>query len=112
MAAGSQGEGLQVSGETVTVATEGPYFIYSQVLYKSTTWVMGHVITKRLNGTDTKILKCVKNMPDNISTALNSCYTAGTFFLESGTVLELSVPRKSAKLVLSPDATFFGIFSL
>lgn len=30
-AAYSQGEGLQVSGETVTVVSEGPYFIYSQV---------------------------------------------------------------------------------
>lgn len=108
----SQGEGIQVSGETVTVVSEGPYFIYSQVLYKSTTWIMGHVITKRLNGTDTKLMKCVKTMPDNLSTAQNSCYTAGIFFLESGTVLELTIPRKSADLVLTPHSTFFGIFSL
>ncbi|XP_062391556.1 tumor necrosis factor ligand superfamily member 13 isoform X2 [Sardina pilchardus] len=116
-AAGSQGEGLEVSGETVTVATEGPYFIYSQVLYKGTTWSMGHVITKRPNGTEhsngTNIMMCAKNMPDNSKIkALNSCYTAGIFFLESGTVLELYVPRKSAELDRRSHATFFGISSL
>ncbi|KAL2094927.1 hypothetical protein ACEWY4_009646 [Coilia grayii] len=110
----SQGEGLLVSGETVTVVTEGPYFIYSQVLYRSTTWIMGQVITKRLNGTDTKVLKCVKHMSagDNINNPLNSCYTAGVFFLESGAVLELSIPRQSAGLILTPYSTFFGLYSL
>ncbi|XP_031428353.1 tumor necrosis factor ligand superfamily member 13 isoform X1 [Clupea harengus] len=110
MSAWSQGEGLQVSEENVTVMTEGHYFIYSQVLYNSTIWIMGHVITKSLNGTGTKLMKCVKNMPNDM--ALNSCYTAGIFFLESGSVLELSVPRKSADLILKPYSTFFGLFSL
>lgn len=36
----------------------------------------------------------------------------GIFFLESGSVLELSVPRKSADLILKPYSTFFGLFSL
>ncbi|XP_066517526.1 tumor necrosis factor ligand superfamily member 13 isoform X4 [Hoplias malabaricus] len=108
----SQGAGLQVSGETINVTREGLYFIYSQVLYSDTTWVMGHVITKRLEGAETKLMKCLKSMPSNVSLPLNTCYTAGVHFLESGSLLELSVPRKSAELILSAHATFFGIFSL
>ncbi|XP_072548790.1 tumor necrosis factor ligand superfamily member 13 isoform X2 [Salminus brasiliensis] len=108
----SQGVGLQVSGETITVVTEGTYFIYSQVLYKDNTWVMGHVITKRLNGAESKLMKCLKSMPSNLSDPVNTCYTAGVHFLESGSVLELSVPRQSAELILSAHATFMGIFSI
>ncbi|KAI4900577.1 hypothetical protein NFI96_013566 [Prochilodus magdalenae] len=128
----SQGAGLQVSGESITVLTRGNYFVYSQnpfnlnsyllpcgpklrlyllqVLYTDTTWVMGHVITKRLNGTETKLMKCLKSMPNN--DGANTCYTAGIHFLESGSVLELSIPRKSAELSLAAHATFLGIFSI
>ncbi|XP_076866789.1 tumor necrosis factor ligand superfamily member 13 isoform X4 [Brachyhypopomus gauderio] len=106
------GAGLQLSGETITVVNNGTYFIYSQVLYKDTTWVMGHVITKRMNGAETKLMKCLKSMPSNVSLPLNSCYTAGAHFLESGSVIELSIPRKSADLILSAQATFLGIFSV
>lgn len=35
----SQGAGLQVSGESITVVTEGSYFIYSQV---STIYSVGY----------------------------------------------------------------------
>ncbi|XP_062844949.1 tumor necrosis factor ligand superfamily member 13 isoform X4 [Trichomycterus rosablanca] len=108
----SQGAGLKVSGDSITVVTEGPYFIYSQVLYKDPTWLMGHVITKRLRSAETKLMKCLKSMPSNVSEPYNTCYTAGVHFLESGSVLELSVPRRSADLVLSAQATFMGIFSI
>ncbi|KAF4072806.1 hypothetical protein AMELA_G00251670 [Ameiurus melas] len=108
----SQGAALQVSGDSITVVTEGSYFIYSQVLYKDPTWVMGHVITKRLKGAETKLMKCLKSMPNNVSLPLNTCYTAGIHFLESGSVLELSVPRRSAQLVISAQSTFMGIFSI
>ncbi|XP_051548257.1 tumor necrosis factor ligand superfamily member 13 isoform X2 [Myxocyprinus asiaticus] len=108
----SRGEGLQLSGDTVTVVTEGTYFIYSQVLYKDTTWVMGHVITKRLRGAESKLMKCLKSMPRNVSQPLNTCYTAGVHFLESGSTLQLSVPRKSAELILTAHATFMGIFNI
>ncbi|KAG1957863.1 tumor necrosis factor ligand superfamily member 13 isoform X1 [Pimephales promelas] len=108
----SRGEGLQVSGDTVTVEAEGTYFIYSQVLYKDTTWLMGHVITKRLKGAETKLMKCLKSMPSNVSQPLNTCYTAGIYFLESGSTLQLSVPRKSAELILTAHATFMGLFSI
>ncbi|XP_077062391.1 tumor necrosis factor ligand superfamily member 13 isoform X1 [Siphateles boraxobius] len=108
----SRGEGLQVSGDTVTVEAEGTYFIYSQVLYKDTTWLMGHVITKRLKGAETKLMKCLKSMPSNVSVPLNTCYTAGISFLESGSTLQLSVPRKSAELILTAHATFMGLFSI
>lgn len=98
----SHGVGLQVSGDSITVVTKGLYFIYSQVssfilyitlssttwknsslvpvlqvLYKDHTWVMGHVITMRLNGVETKLLKCLKSMPSNVSAPRNTCYTAG-----------------------------------
>lgn len=85
------------------MVTQGLYFIYSQVgviypvdyhqgcegtqasflalvlqvLYKDPTWVMGHVITKRLKGAETKLMKCLKSMPSNVSVPLNTCYTAG-----------------------------------
>ncbi|XP_060768227.1 tumor necrosis factor ligand superfamily member 13 isoform X2 [Neoarius graeffei] len=108
----SHGVGLQVSGDSITVVTKGLYFIYSQVLYKDHTWVMGHVITMRLNGVETKLLKCLKSMPSNVSAPRNTCYTAGVHFLESGSVLELSVPRQSAELDISAHATFMGLFSI
>ncbi|XP_026111006.1 tumor necrosis factor ligand superfamily member 13-like [Carassius auratus] len=108
----SRGQGLQVSADIVTVETEGTYFIYSQVLYKDTTWIMGHVITKRFKGAETKLMKCLKSMPSNISQPLNTCYTAGIYFLESGSTLQLSVPRKSAELILTAHATFMGLFNI
>ncbi|XP_016360837.1 tumor necrosis factor ligand superfamily member 13-like isoform X2 [Sinocyclocheilus anshuiensis] len=108
----SRGQGLQVSADTVTVEAEGTYFIYSQVLYKDTTWVMGHVITKRLKGAETKLMKCLKSMPSNVSQPLNTCYTAGIYFLESGSTLQLSVPRKSAELILTAHTTFMGLFNI
>uniref|UniRef100_A0A672LZE6 TNF superfamily member 13 n=1 Tax=Sinocyclocheilus grahami TaxID=75366 RepID=A0A672LZE6_SINGR len=108
----SRGEGLQVSADTVTVETEGTYFIYSQVLYKDTTWVMGHVIMKRHKGAETKLMKCLKSMPSNVSQPLNTCYTAGIYFLESGSTLQLYVPRKSAELILTAHATFMGLFNI
>ncbi|KAJ8266198.1 hypothetical protein GJAV_G00127610 [Gymnothorax javanicus] len=107
----SQGEGLKLSGETVTVSTEGLYFIYSQVLYADSTYVMGHVIKKRIEESETSLLKCIKSMP-NSTEALNTCYTAGVHYLESGSVVELSVPRKDAEISLLPHATFMGLYRL
>ncbi|XP_064827777.1 tumor necrosis factor ligand superfamily member 13 isoform X1 [Oncorhynchus masou masou] len=106
------GEGLQVFGEKVNVVTEGTYFIYSQVLYKDTTWTMGHVIKKRLHGIETILMKCIQSMPSNITVAQNTCYTAGVHYLEPGSTLELSIPRKSAGLVLKPHSTFLGMFRI
>ncbi|KAI2664060.1 Tumor necrosis factor ligand superfamily member 13 [Labeo rohita] len=63
-----------------------------QVLYKDTTWVMGHVITKRLKGAETKLMKCLKSMPSNVSQPLNTCYTA--------------------ELILTAHATFMGLFNI
>ncbi|XP_023659275.1 tumor necrosis factor ligand superfamily member 13 [Paramormyrops kingsleyae] len=108
----SQGEGLQVSGETVTVTRGGLYFIYSQVLYEDPTFVMGHVIKKYRENKESSLMKCVKWMPRNNSEALNTCYTAGGHNLESGSVLELSIPRKDAGIGLLPHATFLGIYKI
>ncbi|KAL0994051.1 hypothetical protein UPYG_G00117160 [Umbra pygmaea] len=105
-------EGLQVSGETVTVVTRGTYFIYSQVLYKDTTWTMGHVIQKNLNGIETSLMKCIQSMPSNITVAQNTCFTAGVHYLEKGSTLKLSIPRKSAGLVIRPHTTFLGMFRI
>ncbi|XP_035287888.1 tumor necrosis factor ligand superfamily member 13 isoform X4 [Anguilla anguilla] len=108
----SQGDGLKLSGETVTVSTGGSYFIYSQVLYTDTTYVMGHVIRKRFDDNETNLLKCMKNMPANKTLALNTCYTAGVQYLESGSVVELLIPRKDAEISLLPHATFMGLYRL
>uniref|UniRef100_A0AAY4C0R6 THD domain-containing protein n=1 Tax=Denticeps clupeoides TaxID=299321 RepID=A0AAY4C0R6_9TELE len=111
----SQSQGLLVSGETITVVTGGPYFIYSQVLYKNATVFMGHVISKSLNGAGGTLMKCFTSMPERSSIsskALNSCFTAGVHFLESGSVLELNIPRKSAEVILKPHSTFLGIFHI
>ncbi|XP_055056796.2 tumor necrosis factor ligand superfamily member 13 isoform X3 [Misgurnus anguillicaudatus] len=108
----SRGNGLQVSGDTVTVVTEGTYFIYSQVLHKHTTSVMGHVVTKKLKGAESKLMKCLKSIPINVSQPLNTCYTAGIHFLESGSTLQLSVPRTAAELILTAHATFMGILNI
>ncbi|XP_065140498.1 tumor necrosis factor ligand superfamily member 13 isoform X1 [Paramisgurnus dabryanus] len=108
----SRGNGLQVSGDTVTVVTEGTYFIYSQVLHKHTTCVMGHVITKKLKGAESKLMKCLRSMSINVTNPLNTCYTAGIHFLESGSTLQLSVPRTSAELILTAHATFMGILNI
>ncbi|KAI1902820.1 hypothetical protein AGOR_G00020050 [Albula goreensis] len=108
----SQGDGLQLLGETVTVTTAGHYFIYSQVLYMESTYVMGHLIKKRVDGNETSLMKCIKSMPEKGEHALNSCYTAGVQYLESGSVLELSIPRKKAEVGLQHHATFMGLYRL
>ncbi|XP_029102936.1 tumor necrosis factor ligand superfamily member 13 isoform X1 [Scleropages formosus] len=108
----SQGEGLQVSGHTVTVTRGGLYFIYSQVLYEDTTFVMGHVIKKSLGNNKTSLMKCMKSMADSIDLAMNTCYTAGVQNLESGSMLELSIPRKKAGVILQPHSTFLGIYKI
>ncbi|KAG9339001.1 hypothetical protein JZ751_024399 [Albula glossodonta] len=108
----SQGDGLQLLGETVTVTTAGHYFIYSQVLYMESTYVMGHLIKKRVDGNETSLMKCIKSMPEKDEHALNSCYTAGVQYLESGSVLELSIPRKKAEVGLQHHATFMGLYRL
>ncbi|XP_056602390.1 tumor necrosis factor ligand superfamily member 13 isoform X2 [Triplophysa dalaica] len=109
----SRGNALQVSGDTVTVVTEGTYFIYSQVLYKHNTLVMGHVITKKFKGAESKLMKCLKSTPSNVShPPSNTCYTAGIHFLESGSTLQLAVPRRSAELILTAHATFMGILNI
>ncbi|KAJ7996670.1 hypothetical protein DPEC_G00239440 [Dallia pectoralis] len=104
--------GLRVSEETVTVVTAGTYFIYSQVLYKDTTWSMGHVIQKHLNGVVSSLMKCIQSMPSNSTVAQNTCYTAGVHYLEQDSTLKLSIPRKSAGLVLRPHTTFLGMFRI
>ncbi|XP_065140500.1 tumor necrosis factor ligand superfamily member 13 isoform X3 [Paramisgurnus dabryanus] len=92
----SRGNGLQVSGDTVTVVTEGTYFIYSQ----------------KLKGAESKLMKCLRSMSINVTNPLNTCYTAGIHFLESGSTLQLSVPRTSAELILTAHATFMGILNI
>ncbi|XP_035617223.1 tumor necrosis factor ligand superfamily member 13 isoform X3 [Oncorhynchus keta] len=95
-----------------------PFFILflchhtHMVLYKDTTWTMGHVIKKRLHGIETILMKCIQSMPSNITVAQNTCYTAGVHYLEPGSTLELSIPRKSAGLVLKPHSTFLGMFRI
>ncbi|XP_066578373.1 tumor necrosis factor ligand superfamily member 13 [Amia ocellicauda] len=107
-----RGRGLELAGETVTVREGGLYFLYSQGLYQDNTFTMGHVVKKRLHGNETTLLRCVKSMPSDPSLAYNTCYTAGVQFLESGSVLEMSVPRNHAGVSLQPHNTYMGLYSI
>uniref|UniRef100_W5N8A8 THD domain-containing protein n=2 Tax=Lepisosteus oculatus TaxID=7918 RepID=W5N8A8_LEPOC len=73
---------------------------------------MGHVIKKNLHGNETILMKCSKNMPDSEDKAFSSCYSAGVFYLESGSVVELSVLRKDARLKLEPYYTYLGLYRI
>ncbi|KAK6316820.1 hypothetical protein J4Q44_G00122200 [Coregonus suidteri] len=77
-----------------------------------TTWTMVHVIKKRLHGIETSLMTCIQSMPSNITVAQNTCYTAVVHYLEQGSTLELSIPRKSAGFVLKPHTSFFGMFRI
>ncbi|XP_028652043.1 tumor necrosis factor ligand superfamily member 13 isoform X3 [Erpetoichthys calabaricus] len=111
-----QGGAFEVNHTTLTIKDSGLYYVYSQVLYKDMTFVMGHVIMKRTVGDHTSnevtLLKCIQSMPSTKEQAFNTCYSAGMYFLEKGSVLQLSVPRFNAGIVLEDHSTFMGLIKL
>uniref|UniRef100_A0A8D0G4S3 TNF superfamily member 13b n=1 Tax=Sphenodon punctatus TaxID=8508 RepID=A0A8D0G4S3_SPHPU len=111
-----RGTALEEQGNKILVRETGYFFIYSQVLYTDTTFAMGHLIQRKkaqVFGDDLSLVtlfRCIQNMPQ--SSPNNSCYTAGIAKLEEGDELQLTIPRKTAKISLDGDSTFFGAVRL
>ncbi|MBN3277107.1 TNF13 factor, partial [Polyodon spathula] len=78
---------------------------------------MGQVVMKigggGSKGNETnRLLTCYKSMPENAEQAYNTCFTAGVYFLEKGSVLQLSVPRFNAGIQIVDHSTFMGLIQL
>uniref|UniRef100_A0A3Q3W5P5 THD domain-containing protein n=1 Tax=Mola mola TaxID=94237 RepID=A0A3Q3W5P5_MOLML len=89
--------------------------LYSQVLFKSPSTVMGYIIqswgSTNPETASTELLRCLQEMPDE--TPANSCYTAGIVQLHQGDELELVIPYRPQALVsMDADSTFFGVLQL
>ncbi|XP_028444525.1 tumor necrosis factor ligand superfamily member 13B isoform X1 [Perca flavescens] len=87
----------------------------TQVLFKSPSTVMGHVIrswgSNRTGTTPTELLCCLQEMPDE--TPANTCYAAGIVQLNQDDELELVIPyRPHALISMDADGTFFGVIQL
>ncbi|XP_069502331.1 tumor necrosis factor ligand superfamily member 13 isoform X2 [Ambystoma mexicanum] len=111
----SQGNALEVKGKAITVEEGGLYLIYSQVLYRDTTFVMGHTVTRSPGpgeGQAEVLLRCIQSMPPSEEMAHNSCYSGGVFKLHKGDVIKLLIPRVNAYIDMSPNATFLGLVKL
>ncbi|XP_014455891.1 tumor necrosis factor ligand superfamily member 13B [Alligator mississippiensis] len=111
-----RGTALEEQGNKIVVKETGYFFIYGQVLYTDTTFAMGHLIQRKkahVFGDDLSLVtlfRCIQNMPQSYPN--NSCYTAGIAKLEEGDELQLTIPRKRAKISLDGDGTFFGAVRL
>ncbi|XP_074504414.1 tumor necrosis factor ligand superfamily member 13B-like isoform X1 [Sebastes fasciatus] len=87
----------------------------SQVLFKSPSTVMGHIIrswgSTGTGTTSTELLRCLQEMPDE--TPANTCYTSGIVQLHQDDELELVIPyRPQALISMDADSTFFGVIQL
>uniref|UniRef100_A0A8C3SIW9 TNF superfamily member 13b n=1 Tax=Chelydra serpentina TaxID=8475 RepID=A0A8C3SIW9_CHESE len=111
-----RGTALEEQGNKILVKETGYFFIYGQVLYTDTTFAMGHLIQRKkahVFGDDLSLVtlfRCIQNMPHSYPN--NSCYTAGIAKLEKGDELQLTIPRRRAKISLDGDGTFFGAVQL
>ncbi|XP_009563416.2 tumor necrosis factor ligand superfamily member 13B [Cuculus canorus] len=111
-----RGTALEEQGNKIIIKETGYFFIYGQVLYTDTTFAMGHLIQRKkahVFGDDLSLVtlfRCIQNMPQSYPN--NSCYTAGIAKLEEGDELQLTIPRRRAKISLDGDGTFFGAVRL
>ncbi|KAJ8256133.1 hypothetical protein COCON_G00199970 [Conger conger] len=111
-----RGSALEQDNDTILVNEEGFYFVYGQVYYMDKTFAMGHVITRRKQtvvGDELRtvtLFRCIQSM--DAQYPFNTCYTAGVVKLEAGDRLELLIPRKTPKILLDGDSTFFGAVRL
>ncbi|XP_056346995.1 tumor necrosis factor ligand superfamily member 13B isoform X2 [Oenanthe melanoleuca] len=111
-----RGTALEEQGNKIVIKETGYFFIYGQVLYTDTTFAMGHLIQRKkahVFGDDLSLVtlfRCIQNMPQSYPN--NSCYTAGIAKLEEGDELQLTIPRRRAKISLDGDGTFFGAVRL
>uniref|UniRef100_A0A8C3IGI4 TNF superfamily member 13b n=1 Tax=Chrysemys picta bellii TaxID=8478 RepID=A0A8C3IGI4_CHRPI len=102
-----RGTALEEQGNKILVKEAGYFFIYGQVLYTDTTFAMGHLIQRKkahVFGDDLSLVtlfRCIQNMPHSYPN--NSCYTAGIAKLEEGDELQLTIPRRRAKISLDGD---------
>ncbi|XP_039975009.1 tumor necrosis factor ligand superfamily member 13B-like [Xiphias gladius] len=93
----------------------GNVLLNSQVLFKSPSTVMGHIIrswgSTNADARSTELLRCLQEMPD--ATPANTCYTAGIVQLHQDDELELVIPdRPQAVISMDTDSTFFGVIKL
>lgn len=112
-----QGDAFELSPAATAIKEDGFYYIYSQVLFHDWTFLMGQVVMKAGGGESrgnesTRLLTCFKSMPKNAEQAYNTCFSAGVYFLEKGSVLQLSVPRFNAGIQLADHSTFMGLIQL
>ncbi|XP_026214291.1 tumor necrosis factor ligand superfamily member 13B-like [Anabas testudineus] len=110
-----QGNAISQKENRIVVQEDGYYLVFGQVLFKSSSAVMGHIIQSWVStnaGTrSTELLRCLQEMPD--ATPANTCYTAGIVQLRSDDELELVIPyRPEALISMDADSTFFGIIQL
>ncbi|KAL8173234.1 UNVERIFIED_CONTAM: Tumor necrosis factor ligand superfamily member 13B [Gekko kuhli] len=111
-----RGTALQEQGNKILVREAGYFFVYGQVLYTDELFVMGHLIQRKkanVVGDDLSLVtlfRCIQNMPPAYPN--NSCYTAGIARLEEGDELQLTIPRRGAKIALDGESTFFGAVRL
>ncbi|XP_010613174.1 tumor necrosis factor ligand superfamily member 13 isoform X5 [Fukomys damarensis] len=107
-----RGRGLEAQGCIVRVWEAGVYLLYSQVLFQDVTFTMGQVVSRKGQGRQETLFRCIRSMPSDPDRAYNSCYSAGVFHLHQGDTLSVIIPRAKAKLSLSPHGTFLGFVKL
>ncbi|KAL0963406.1 hypothetical protein UPYG_G00306000 [Umbra pygmaea] len=111
-----RGSALEVNSDSILVKQDGYYFVYSQVYYMDTTFAMGHVVIRRKKNVvgdeaqHVTLFRCIQNMDPVYH--YNTCYTGGVVKLEVGDVVELLIPRSTAKISLDGDSTFLGAVRL
>nr|XP_040030619.1 tumor necrosis factor ligand superfamily member 13B-like [Gasterosteus aculeatus aculeatus] len=110
-----QGNAISQKENRIVVQEDGYYLVFGQVLFKSPSTVMGHIIqslsSTRTERTPTQLLCCLQEMPDK--TPANTCYTAGVVQLLQDDELELVIPYRPHSLIsMDADSTFFGVIQL
>ncbi|XP_048380292.1 tumor necrosis factor ligand superfamily member 13 isoform X1 [Stegostoma tigrinum] len=107
------GESFEQNNSTIAIKGNGYYLIYTQVLYKDHTFVMGHVVKRKEQKSQKEgetLLRCTQNMPEE--QPFNTCYSAGIYRLQKGDIIELVIPRNSAAIVMAKDSTFMGLMKV
>ncbi|XP_051900833.1 tumor necrosis factor ligand superfamily member 13B-like isoform X2 [Pristis pectinata] len=107
------GKSIEQNNSMISIKGSGYYFIYTQVLYQDQTFVMGHIIKRKAPGSQKggeNLLRCTCNMPEEHP--FSSCYSAGIYRLEKGDIIELVIPRSSARIAKEKDSTYMGLLKL
>ncbi|XP_060936108.1 tumor necrosis factor ligand superfamily member 13B-like [Limanda limanda] len=108
-----RGNAISQKENRIVVQEDGYYLVFGQVLFKSPSTVMGHIIQSwsSTKTTPTELLRCLQAMPD--ATPANTCHTAGIVQLHQDDELELVIPHRPQALVsMDADSTFFGVIQL